>query len=169
MGRHVKQLINYTTSDVKAFIDNEDKYKVGIKLYAILQLTKGKPSRELEELYGTSFKQILNWAARFDSQGIEGLRDKPRSGRPARITSEQLEALRLVLLDSPEKQGYNSGTWSGPLVQDFIKNQLGVEYKLANIYNLLHSIGFSYQRAKGVYPERDENKRAQVKADIKKV
>lgn len=169
MGRHVKKLSNYSSLDITALIESDDKHKVGIKLYAILQLSKGKASRELEELYGTSFKQILNWAARFDSQGIEGLKDKPHSGRPPRITLQQLEQLRCVLLDSPEKQGYNSGTWSGPLVQDFVNTRFGVDYKLGNIYKLLHSNGFSYQRTKGVYPERDENKRAEVRADIKKV
>lgn len=169
MGRPVKQLINYTTSEIKALIEKEEDYKIRIKLYTILQLSKGKPSREVEELYGASFKQILNWATRFDAEGIEGLRDKPHNGRPSRINSQQLEELRKVLLESPEKQGYNSRVWSGPMVRDFVNTRLGIDYKLTNIYNLLHSMGLSYQRAKGIYPERDENKHTEAKSDIKKV
>jgi hypothetical protein len=54
---------------LKAFIDNDDKYKLGIKLYAVYQLSKGKSSRELEDLYNTSFKLVCNWADRFDREG----------------------------------------------------------------------------------------------------
>jgi len=168
MGRRVKQLKNYSSEQIKAFIDNDNKHKIGIRLYAVYQVSNGKSSRSLEELYNISFKQICNWAERFDSEGIEGLRDKPRSGRRARLTEVQRQDLQSVLVRSPEKFGYNTASWSAPLVRDYIQREYRVEYKQANIYNLLHKLGFSYQRAKGVYPERDEAKRSQVKADIKK-
>jgi transposase len=34
---------------------------------------------------------------------------------------------------------------------------------------LLHELGFSFQRARGKYPERDEVKREAAKIDIKKL
>jgi len=169
MGRKVKSLQNYTTEQIKAFIDNDDKYKLGIKLYAVYQLSKGKSSRELEDLYNTSFKQICNWADRFDQGGIEGLMNKPRSGRPTNLTAEQLIELRESLLKSPESFGYNTGSWSGPVVRDFIEKKFKVIYKQANVYNLMHSLGLSYQRTKGKYPEQDPIKREIAKADIKKL
>jgi transposase len=168
MGRKVKQLKNYSSEQIKAFIDNEYKYRIGLRLYAVYQLSKGKSSRSLEELYNFSFKQICNWANKLDRDGIEGLRDKPRSGRRPRLTVSQRQDLQGILLRSPEEFGYNTANWSAPLVRDYIQEQYQVEYKQANIYNLLHNLGFSYQRAKGIYPERDEGKRCEVKADIKK-
>ncbi len=169
MGRKVKTLKNYTTEQIKALIDNDDKYKLGIRLYAVYQLSKGRSSRELEDLYNTSFKQICNWADRFDQKGIEGLMNKPRSGRPTNLTSEQLIELRESLLKSPEIFGYNTGSWSGPVVRDFIEKMFQITYKQANVYNLMHSLGLSYQRSKGKYPEQDPIKREIVKADIKKL
>jgi hypothetical protein len=62
MGRKVKQLKNYSTADIEAIIEGDDKHNVGIKLHAIKQLSKGSSSRYLVEFYGTSFKQICNWA-----------------------------------------------------------------------------------------------------------
>lgn len=168
MGRKVKVLQNYTTEEIKAFIDKDDKCKLGIKLYAIYQFSKGKSSRELEDLYHTSFKQICNWADRFDMEGVEGLANKPRNGRPAKLTCDQLSKLKESLLKKPEVFGYNTATWSGPLVRDYIEKEFAVAYKQANVYNLMHSLGFSYQRTKGKYPEQDEAKREIAKADIKK-
>ena len=165
MGRKVKQLKNYSSEQIKAFIDDDNKHKFGLRLYAVYQVSKGKSSRSLAELYNVSFKQICSWVERFDREGPDGLRDKPRSGRPARMTEAQYQDLQSVLLRSPEEFGYNTANWSAPLVRDYIQREYQIEYKQSNIYNLLRKLGFSYQRARGVYPEREEMRRARVKAD----
>lgn len=168
MGRKVKRLKNYSSAQIKAIIDTDDKYKLGVKLYAVYQLSKGKPSRELEELYNVSFKQVCNWADRFDASGPLGLLDKPRSGRKPKMDKAEMCSLKDSLQKSPESFGYNTSLWNGALVRDFILAHYGVEYKPSNIYTLLHKLGFSFQKAKGLYPERDENKRTEARADIKK-
>jgi hypothetical protein len=76
MGRPVKTLKNCTTEQVEKFFDSDENNKVGIKLYAILMLTRGYSSRALTEFYRVNFKQLCSWADRFDAEGIEGLRLK---------------------------------------------------------------------------------------------
>ncbi|WP_459599934.1 winged helix-turn-helix domain-containing protein, partial [Dysgonomonas reticulitermitis] len=44
-----------------------------------------------------------------------------------------------------------------------------VAYKQAAVYLLLHELGFSFQRSRGKYPEKDETKRETAKTDIKKL
>jgi len=55
MGRKVKQLKNYTTEQVEALFESNENYRIGVKLYAVLQLTRGYSSRALEEFFRTSF------------------------------------------------------------------------------------------------------------------
>jgi transposase len=54
-------------------------------------------------------------------------------------------------------------------LDEHIKKKYGVDYKPAVIYKLLHVLGFSFQRAKTGYPERDGLKRTEVRSDIKKL
>jgi len=169
MGRKVKQLRNYTTEQVEALFERDENNRVGVKLYAIIQLTRGYSSRKLEEFYRTSFKQICNWADRFDAEGIEGLRIKPGRGRHASLSEEQKSQLQGDLLKSPELFGYNTANWSGPLLREHIRKTYQVDYKSAAVYNLMHELGFSFQRARASYPERNEVKRQEVRADIKKL
>jgi transposase len=169
MGRKVKQLKNYTTEQIEALIESEDKNSTGIKLYAILQLSRGYSSRKLEEFYGVTHKQICNWADRFDAEGIAGLRIKRGRGRHSRLNEEQKYQLMSDLLKSPEDFGYNTASWSGPLMQEHILKMQHVDYKPAAVYNLMHELGFSFQRAKAFYPERNEAKRKEAKVDIKKL
>ncbi|MDR2692494.1 MAG: winged helix-turn-helix domain-containing protein [Dysgonamonadaceae bacterium] len=41
----------------------------------------------------------------------------------------------------------------------------GTVYKQAAVYVLLHGLGFSFQRAHGKYPERDETRREKAKVN----
>jgi transposase len=169
MGRKVKQLKNYTTEQVEALFESDENNRTGVKLYAILQLSRGYSSRKLEEFYRTSFKQICNWADRFDAEGINGLRIKPGRGRRALLSTEQKYQLQGDLLKSPEVLGFNTANWSGPLLREHIRKTYQVDYKAAAIYNLMHELGFSFQRPKAFYPERNKVKRQEAKVDIKKL
>jgi transposase len=168
MGRKVKQLKNYTTEQIESLFESDSSHELGIKLYAIIQLSRGYSSRKLEEFYRVSFKQICNWADRFDAEGVEGLRIRPGRGRHCRLTDEQKYQLQGDLLRSPETFGYNTANWSGPLLGEHVKKTCNIAYGQSAIYSLMHELGFSFQRAKAVYPERDELKRKEVRADIKK-
>ena len=122
------------------------------------QVALGQPSRKLQEVYNTSFKQITNWVHRFEKEGIDGLRDKEGRGRIARLNKEQREGLSLLLNEQPDKHGYNSATWTGPMVIEWIEKNYGIVYKKAQIYNIIKSLGFSYQKGKGLFPETDVEK-----------
>ena len=169
MGRKVKQLKNYTTEQVERLFESDENNIVGVKLYAIIQLTRGYSTRKLEEFYRVTHKQICNWADRFDAEGIDGLRIKPGRGRHPYLNEEQKYELQSDMLKSPEIFGYNTANWSGPLMQSHIEKRYQICYKLAAVYNLMHELGFSFQRSKSSYPERNEAKREEVKADIKKI
>jgi transposase len=146
MGRKVKQIKNYTTEQVKALFASDENYRTGVKLHAILQLTRGYSSRSLEELFDTSFKQICNWADRFDAEGVEGLRIKPGRGRHTRLTVEQREQLKVDLSKSPKEFGYSSNSWSGSLISEHIMNTCQIEYSQSAIYPLIRKIGFRFHR-----------------------
>jgi len=169
MGRKVKQFKNYTTEDIELLFDSDENNRLGVKLYALIQLSRGYSSRKLEEFYRVTHKQICNWADRFDAEGIEGLRIKPGRGRHSYLNDDQKYQLQGDLLTSPEAFGYNTANWSGPVMREHIRKTYDIDYKPAAVYNLMHELGFSFQRAKAIYPERNEVKRQEVKEDIKKL
>jgi transposase len=146
MGRKVKQLKNYSTEQVEKVFESDERHRTGIKLYAILQLTRGYSSRALEKIFRVSFKQICNWADRFDAEGIDGLRIRPGRGRRTRLTIEQIHQLKADLSKSPQDFDYNSAIWSGPLICEHIREAYQVDYKLSAVYSLMRKTGFSFRQ-----------------------
>lgn len=169
MGRKVLTIKNYSSEDIKALFNSDDKYKIGLRLYAVYQVSLGQSSRKLEDLYNTSFKQITNWVHRFDEEGLDGLRDKQGRGRKPNLSPEQLDRLtKLIANETPLDYGYNTETWTGPLLIDWIDKHFNVAYKKAQIYNIIKLLGFSYQKARGIYPEADPEAQETFKEELKK-
>lgn len=169
MGRKVRVIQGYSPQQIKELIEQEPNYKIGMQLCALYQVSLGKSSRELKELFHVSFKQILNWVDRFEKQGVEGLKDKGGRGRKCRLTTDQKQELKRVVLEEfPSHYGYNTNTWTGPIIREWIKNNFGVSYKQAQIYNILRSLGLSYQKGKGKYPEANKEQQEKFKESLKK-
>lgn len=160
---------NYTVEELEALLYSNPDYIVGFRLMALIQIKKGLPSRKLEGLYYKSHSRYCAWVKSFNECGIDGLKNKPKSGRNSLLTDEYRKELYNVLLNNrPEDYGFNSATWNGPIVRQFISQHFGVEYKKAQIYNILKSLGFTYQKAKGKYPEADPIEQAQFVDHLKK-
>ena len=77
-----------------------------------------------------------DWLARYREEGIEGLRDRPKSGRPPEISPEVVLKIRMKLKES--RQG-----WTTKQVNEMmIVKEGGIQYHSHHIYLLLHKWGF---------------------------
>lgn len=169
MAKPVLQIKGHTAESIKALIKKDERYTIGLRLYAVYQVAKGQSSRKLEDLYNTSFKQITNWVHRFEKEGLDGLKDKKGRGRKDKLTIIQKQKIATLIRDgSPSKYGFNTATWTGPLLINWIKKEYGIEYKKAQIYNIIKALGFSYQKGKGIFPEADKAKQEEFKSALKK-
>ena len=51
---------------------------------------------------GMDRQSLRDWVHRFNAEGAVGLVDKPRSGRPARLSEEQLQDLDAIVEAGPD-------------------------------------------------------------------
>jgi transposase len=164
------QITSMTVSEIEGLLKSKEDYKIAARLVSILPLAKGESSRKAQELLLLSHNQILIWAKRFNEQGLDGLKDKTKSGRKPRIAAEQLIWLRkLIIEESPTKYDYNTETWTAPMLVDILKKQCNITYSDDMIYVILKKkLGLTYKKGKGFYPEADPKKREEFVEDLKK-
>lgn len=161
MSKVALTIPNYSSNELKKLLRKDEKFQQGIRLYACYQVSIGKRPKDLEEVYGVTFKSICNWVHRLNEGGVEALVDKVRPGRTKRLTVEISAKIRQVVLhESPSEYGFNSATWTGPLLIEWLKKEFNVAYKKAQIYNILKELGLSFQKGKGIYPESQEREGA---------
>lgn len=162
--------INYTQEEVENLLKSKEDYKTACRLLCILQLIKGGSSRKAQELLLISHNQVCIWAKRFNSFGVDGLKDKVKPGRKPSITQEQLGKLKNVILnEKPEDYGYNSGTWTAPIISDWLFKECNIKYSDDNIYLLLKKkLNLKHKKGKGFYPEADNEQREIFVKELKK-
>ena len=88
-------------------------------------------AKELHRCRAWAYK----WYKRYNDDGLQGLKDRTRSGRPPDVPKDAMLQIRQELEDS--KIG-----WDFRQVMDLIYNKTGVRYHEVHIYRLLHKWGF---------------------------
>jgi putative transposase len=84
------------------------------------------------------------WLDRYNKEGIDGLKDRSKSGRPPEIPGELAIGIRKELLEG--KQG-----WTTKQVSDIIFRRGGVRYHYTHIYRILHKWGFKQKIPRKVH------------------
>ena len=70
----------------------------------ILLTASGKTAEELVAELGTTLRTIYRWRKRFKEHGIQGLADRPRSGRPRKLSDKTVkEVLRMTVERIPHE------------------------------------------------------------------
>jgi len=130
------------------------------RLDALLLIAHGRNAYEVAKMYGHSPRTLHDWIKGVNSYGLQYLRDEARSGRPSRLSKENLKELKDAVDRTPESLGYPYGRWDGKLLSEHIHEKYGVSLKVRRCQSLFHEMGFSYKRprkmAYGSTPEAKE-------------
>jgi transposase len=73
-----------------------------LRAKVILASASGEGVRPLARRLGVSPNTVAVWRRRYRSQGLQGLRTRPRAGRPRRITSAKEQAIISATLRKPK-------------------------------------------------------------------
>ena len=55
---------------------------------------------------------VRTWLKRFNNEGLDGLTDLPRSGRPATYSAEQVAEVIATALSDPQQLGQPFACWT---------------------------------------------------------
>ena len=115
----------------------EPSSKVRERLLLILKVKHDDmlPAHAADELH-RSRPWSLYWLDRFSREGINGIKDRSKSGIPTKIPKEVAVRIRKELLGS--KHGWTTTKQ----VSDIIFREGGVRYHYTHVYMILHKWGF---------------------------
>ncbi len=97
---------------------------------------------------------VRKWIKRFNAAGLEGLRDQPRSGRPATYTAEQIGAVVAVSLTDPTTLGLPFAAWTLDRLAAYLAEERGIPIKRSRIGELLVAEGLRWRTQATWFGER---------------
>ncbi len=110
-------------------------------------LLDGQPAAEIATAFGMNIRTIFKWQAKFVEGGQEALQAKPISGRPPKISEEEMRLIAEAVRNNiPQQFGFEFGLWTLSLLRELIKREFGKSLVLESVRRIMILMGFSAQK-----------------------
>ena len=147
---------------LEAAARHEHDARVRARLLAMRHLAQGHSVAQTAGQYALGASVLYGWMRRYDAQGIEGLRDRPRSGQPPHLARAQ-EGAFLQRLHAGPPPDSSLAAWRGEDLRALLRQEFGAAYSLTGVYALLHRLGQSSLVPRPHHPQGDPGARAAFK------
>ena len=133
------------------------------RLLAIAMVLEGHSRTDAAVAAGMQRQTLRDWVHRYNADGVAGLVDRPRSGRPARMTPEQLVAFEAIAAEPPDPETDGVVRWRRCDLKTIIETRFGVTISDRSVGRLLNARGFRRLSVRPPHPQSDEAAQALFK------
>ena len=120
----------------------------------LLALADGRRPGQVAKERGVSRPTVYTRIHRFNEQGLHGLGDRPRAGRPHTYTAEQRAEVIATALTAPKVLGQPFGCWTLDRLRDYLNEQKGIPIKRSRIGEILVDEGLKWRHQETWFGER---------------
>jgi transposase len=144
-----------TPAELRALARRERDGRVSSRLLALANALDGMRRDEAARAAGMDRQTLRDWVHRYNAEGVAGLRDRPRPGRPCGLDEGQQAALKALILRGPDLARDGCVAWRARDLRGLAERRFGVRYSESGIRRVLHGLDLSWQKARPVHPEAD--------------
>jgi transposase len=145
--------INYTLPNtelltIEQAIKNHPDLRVRERARIIRLLHQGYKHGEIAELLAISVGQVYYWHKRYRQEGLDGLADRQRTGRPVVGTEAVRAQITKVLESDPQELGYAFTVWDVPRLLSHLQQACDIQMHRNTLRNLLLEMDYVHRRPK---------------------
>jgi transposase len=116
------------------------------RLHGVLLVAQGMTCPEVAHLLGDAPRSVEYWVGRFERDGLAGLLEGERPGRPRRLTEKQLEAVDRILRHPPREVGRSGNIWDGKTLSSWIEQSYGILIGVRQCQRMFRQLGFRLRK-----------------------
>ena len=152
-----------SAAELRRLARREPERRAAMRLLAIANALDGMARAEAARLAGMERQALRDAVIRYNAEGPSGLHDRPRSGRPERLTPGRQAALKAWVLRGPDPERDGVSAWRLVDVCAHAERAYGVRYSGWGMSRLLRRLGLSRQKTRPRHPEGKAAERAAFK------
>lgn len=150
-------------TDFKTLARKQTSLQMKMRLLALVHFQEGYSRTQIAQFLKVSRTSVNKWVTTYLNEGIEGLKEKPRTGRPAFLTVKQKAQLAEFIKNKALSD--DGGRLIATDIHAYIEREFNKTYHTDSIYYLLKKMGFSWITSRSRHPK--QCKKAQE--DFKKI
>jgi transposase len=134
--------------EIAAAIKHDKRPEVRQRAMGLRLLHEGQLPKVVAEFMSVSQPTVYDWHHRWQSNGLEGLANRAKSGRPPKADQAYVEILEQVIEQDPQELGYTFSIWTAGRLRLHMQKETGVELGQTQFRALLKENNFVYRRPK---------------------
>ena len=154
---------NFKSTDFNSLARQQKSIQMKMRLLALAHFQDGKSRTQISRFLKVSRTSVNKWVSVYFEEGLSGLQEKPRTGRPSFLTvKEQAQLADYIEKRATSDQG---GRLTGAHIHSYIQSEFGKTYHPDSIYYLLNHMGFSWITSRSKHPKQS----AEAQEEFKKI
>ena len=150
-------------AELRRLARRERDGRAGARLLALTNALDGLPREKAAGLAGMTGQTLGDWVHRYNAEGVAGLRDRPRSGRPCALDEGRQAALKALVLKGPRPGRDGCVAWRVRDLCALAERRFGVRYGESGMARLVKRLDLSRQKARPVHPDADRGAQERFK------
>src|SRR5438874_141313 len=131
------------------------------RLEAVQDLLRGLTQSNVARKFGVSRTTASRWNRALQQKGVESLRKRRATGRPSRLSREQLQLIPDIFSQGAVIHGFPENRWTTARLAAVIEARFGVHYDHDHVGRLMQKLGLREPRQRaapvsdfrlGIYP-----------------
>jgi transposase len=123
-----------------------EEARLVVRAKIVLGLAAGDRPYQVADRVGVGRAAAYEWLHRFNAEGLKGLTDHPRPGRPHTYTPEQRAEVAAAALTRPEELGLPFASWTLDRLRAYLAEQTKIPIRRTRIDEVLVAEGLRWRK-----------------------
>jgi putative transposase len=162
---------NFTLSEaelqvVEQAITSHPDVEVVKRAMALRLLHRGHRPQAVAEMLVVNLSTVYNWCRRWTAEGLDGLVNRPKSGRPRKANEGYCRLLEEALETNPADYDYSFTIWTADRLRAHLERQTGICLSRGRFAELLERQGYVFRRPKKDLGSKQDQTAKQQAAEL---
>src|SRR5919107_771839 len=155
MGAALAIRSDLTRAALRGRARHEPNRRAALRMMAIANALEGMSRAEAARLAGMERQALRDAVVRYNAEGIAGLHDRPKPGRPQRLSEAEQAALAARVFRGPDPKRDGVTAWTRADLCGWLEARFGKPFHPSSLSRVLRRLDPSRQKARPVHPEAD--------------
>jgi transposase len=134
---------------------HEANRRAALRMLAIANALEGMSRAASARLVGMERQALRDAVLRYNAEGLAGLYDRPKPGRPQRLSEAEQAVLAARVFRGPDPERDGVCAWTRADLGRWLEARFGKTFHPSSLSRVLRRLEMSRQKARPVHPEAD--------------
>ena len=132
---------------------HEPSRRTALRMLAVANALEGMSRAEAARLAGMERQALRDAVVRYNAEGVAGLHDRPKPGRPQRLSEAEQAALAARIFAGPDPKRDGTLAWTRADLCAWLEARFDKAFHPSSLSRVLERLDLSWQKTRPVHPE----------------